>query len=73
MPAAKCFDAVVLRAVDEMDRAVREAALRASERVLIVGTARQSGYAGLADGFRLDEPLALPESNDGILWVARRC
>ena len=73
MPAAKCFDAVVLRAVDEMDRAVREAGLRASERVLIVGTARQSGYAGLADGFRLDEPLALPESSDGVLWVARRC
>jgi len=73
MPAARRFDAVALRAVDEMDRAVREAGLRANERVLIVGTARRSSYLGLADSFRLDEPVALPESNDGVLWVAHRC
>ena len=40
MPAARRFDAVALRAVDEMERAVGEAGLRAREQVLIVGTAR---------------------------------
>ena len=33
MPAARRFDAVVLRAVDDMDGSVGEAALRAKERV----------------------------------------
>lgn len=73
MPAARRFDAVALRAVDEMERAVGEAGLRAREQVLIVGTARQSGYPGLAASFRMDEPVPLPESNGGVLWVAHRC
>jgi 16S rRNA (guanine527-N7)-methyltransferase len=73
MPAARRFDAVVLRAVDDMDAAVCEAGLRARERVLIVGTARHSVYPGLAENFRMDEPLSLPESNGGALWVAHRC
>lgn len=73
MPAARRFDAVTMRGVDEMDRAVREAGLRARDRVLIVGTVRQSMYAGLAEGFHMDETVPLPESNDGVLWVAHRC
>ena len=73
MPAARRFDAVALRAVEEMERAVGEAGLRAREQVLIVGTARQSSYPGLAEKFRMDEPVPLPESNDGVLWIARRC
>lgn len=73
MPAARRFDVVALRAVDQMDRAVREAALRASERVLIVGNARQSSYSGLAEHFRMAEPVPLPESNEGVLWIANHC
>ncbi len=73
MPAARRFDAVALRAVDEMERAVGEAGLRAREQVLIVGTARRSSYPGLAEKFRMDEPVPLPESNDGVLWIAHRC
>jgi 16S rRNA (guanine527-N7)-methyltransferase len=73
MPAARRFDGVTLRAVDDMNAAVREAGLRAREQVLIVGTARQSGYPGLAASFRMDEPVPLPESNGGVLWVAHRC
>jgi 16S rRNA (guanine527-N7)-methyltransferase len=72
MPEARRFDAVALRAVDDMDAAVREAGLRARERVLIMGTTRQSVYPGLAENFRMDEPLSLPESNGGALWVAHR-
>ena len=73
MPAARRFDSVALRAVEEMERAAGEAGLRAREQVLIVGTARQSSYPGLAEKFRMDEPVPLPESNDGVLWIARRC
>jgi hypothetical protein len=64
---------VALRAVDEMERAVGKAGRRAREQVLIVGTGRQPIYPGLAENFRMDEPVHLPESNDGVLWVAHRC
>jgi hypothetical protein len=40
---------------------------------LIVGTTRQSVYPGLTENFRMDEPLSLPDSNGGALWVAHRC
>ncbi len=73
MPAERRFDVVALRAVEGMDRAVGEAGLRAAGRVLILGTARHSVYPGLAENFRMDEPVPLPESNDGVLWVAHRC
>jgi 16S rRNA (guanine527-N7)-methyltransferase len=72
MPAERRFDTVVLRAVDEMERAAGEAGFRAREQVLIVGTARQPVYPGLAENFRMDEPVSLPESNGGVLWVAHR-
>jgi len=72
MPAVRRFDTVTLRAVDEMERAVGEAGLRAREQVLIVGTARQPSYPGLAEKFRMDEPVPLPESNDAVLWIAHR-
>jgi len=73
MPAARRFDSVALRAVEEMERAAGEAGLRAREQVLIVGTARQPSYPRLAEKFRMDDPVHLPESNDGVLWIARRC
>jgi len=61
MPAERQFDVVALRAVEGMDRAVGEAGLRAAGRVLILGTARHSVYPGLAENFRMDEPVPLPE------------
>jgi 16S rRNA (guanine527-N7)-methyltransferase len=73
MAAERRFDVVALRAVDVMDRAVGEAGLRADGRVLIVGTARHSVYPGLAENFHMDEPVPLPESNDGVLWIGHRC
>ena len=72
MPAARRFDAVALRAVDEMERAVGKAGRRAREQVLIVGTGRQPSYTGLAENFRMDKPVPLPESNGGVLWIAHR-
>jgi 16S rRNA (guanine527-N7)-methyltransferase len=72
MPAARRFDVVVLRAVDDMDLAVGEAGLRAQERVLIVGTADQAVYSGLREDFHMAEPISLPRLNDGVLWIAHR-
>ncbi len=72
MAAGRRFDTVVLRGVDQMDCAVGEAGQRASGSVMIVGTSGRADYAGLADGFRRAEPVALPEMKDGVLWVAHR-
>jgi 16S rRNA (guanine527-N7)-methyltransferase len=72
MPPARQFDTVVLRAVDDMDAAVAEAAARASRQVLILTTARQPANPALATHFRLVEPIPLPESKEGVLLIAHR-
>lgn len=71
MPAERRFDVVALRAVDDMDAAIRGAGIRARERVLILGTASQSSNAGLGE-FRVSETIPLPESKDSVLLVATR-
>ena len=72
MPAERRFDVVALRAVDEMESAVRGAGERARERVLILGTSGQSYGVEFAEGFHLSQSIPLPESKDGVLWVAKR-
>ena len=72
MPPARQFETVVLRAVDDMEAAVREAATRARSQVFILTTSRQSANPALAERFRLAEPIPLPESNEGVLLTARR-
>jgi len=74
MPPSCRFDTVTLRAVDQMDSAIHEAARRAEHRVLILSTLGTSHQlsAPLADDFRMPEPVPLPESHDGVLLIARR-
>jgi 16S rRNA (guanine527-N7)-methyltransferase len=72
MPPARQFDTIVLRAVDDMDTAVREAAARASGQVLILTTSRQSVHPALAANFRLADPIPLPKSAEGVLLIAHR-
>jgi 16S rRNA (guanine527-N7)-methyltransferase len=72
MPSERQFDTVVLRAVDDMDAAVAEAAARASRQVLILTTTRQPANPALATHFRLAEPIPLPESTEGVLLIAHR-
>lgn len=72
MHADRQFDAVAMRAVDDMEAAVGEAANRASDRVVIIGTARLVAYPALATDFNFEEPVALPESPGGVLLIARR-
>lgn len=72
MPSMRNFHTVALRAVDDMDSAVREAGRRATSRVMILGTSRQLIYSGLSEGFRMAKPVPLPESDDGVLLIATR-
>jgi 16S rRNA (guanine527-N7)-methyltransferase len=67
MPVGRQFDVVAMRAVDKMEAAVAEAAKRARERVLILGT---SG-AEYSEFGRV-ETVGLPGSADGVLWIGRR-
>ena len=71
MPTDRGFHTVALRAVDEMDAAVAEASRRAEKRIMILGT-RWATYPTLGIQFQLTELVPLPNSNDGVLWVARR-
>jgi 16S rRNA (guanine527-N7)-methyltransferase len=72
MPKSRQFQTVTLRAVDDMDTAVAEAAARAASRILILTTARHSAYSSLATDFRLADPIPIPESSDGIVLIANR-
>jgi 16S rRNA (guanine527-N7)-methyltransferase len=72
MPAARRFDVVTLRAVDHMESAIREAGIRATSRVVILGTSRASLAHILSADFEVTERLPLPESNDGILEILHR-
>jgi 16S rRNA (guanine527-N7)-methyltransferase len=72
MPDTRRFDVVALRAVDNMETAVREAGIRASERVLILGTPQSSLSPILSEHFDVAEQVALPESKDGFLEILRR-
>ncbi len=70
MPSTRRFDTITLRAVDNMDTALAEAARRAERRILILGT--MTRLAAPPDGFELDPPIPLPESSSGVLLIATR-
>ena len=71
MPSIRQFHTVTLRAVDDINAAIAEAAARASHRVLILTTSRQSAFPVHAE-FRQAEPIPLPESSNGVLLIAER-
>jgi hypothetical protein len=71
MPLERQFDVVARRAVDGMKTAVGEAARRARERVVIVGTL-DGVVRGLAAGFLLEERVLLPGSERGAVVTFRR-
>jgi 16S rRNA (guanine527-N7)-methyltransferase len=71
MPPNRQFDTIVLRAVDDMDTAVREAARRASRKVLILSTFGRT-YPALAGHFYPAKSIPLPESKDAVLQILHR-
>ena len=72
MPAARRFDTVALRAVDNMEAALGEAVRRASQRILILGSGRTSLPPELAEEFPVCEQTALPQTVGGVLLEFRR-
>jgi 16S rRNA (guanine527-N7)-methyltransferase len=72
MPAARTFDTVALRAVDAMDDAVAEAAVRARQQVLILATSSSALSLRLPEDFHLGERVPLPQSDQGVLLIAQR-
>lgn len=71
MPAGRQFDTVALRAVDDMDAAIREAGRRASGQVLILGT-QAATYPALSAEFAAADPVPMPGSTGGVLLGLRR-
>jgi 16S rRNA (guanine527-N7)-methyltransferase len=68
MPADRTFDAVALRAVEDMPAAIAAAALRSTNRLLILSTLQ----AIIPPGFELESAIPLPESHNAVLLVACR-
>jgi 16S rRNA (guanine527-N7)-methyltransferase len=72
MPVSRRFDAVTLRAVDNMESALGEAGRRASQRIVILGSGRTSLPPELAEEFPVCEEAALPQTADGVLFELHR-
>jgi len=70
MAPGRRFDEVAMRAVDGMEAAVKEAGRRAKGRVLVLGTTRARPDFG--EGFVAGDGVAVPGSEEGVLWVGRR-
>jgi 16S rRNA (guanine527-N7)-methyltransferase len=71
MPPARRFHIVALRAVDNMDTAVAEAASRASSQLLILTTGT-AAYPTLAPDFGLTQSHSIPESANSALQIHTR-
>jgi 16S rRNA (guanine527-N7)-methyltransferase len=71
MPFGRQFDGVAMRAVDKMAVAVCEGSARTRRRLLILGTAGLTSLPGLKE-FGTIETVAVPNSSEGILLIARR-
>jgi 16S rRNA (guanine527-N7)-methyltransferase len=65
MPPDRKFETVTLRAVDDMDAAIREATKRATNRVLILTTAQSR--TGPQNGTSM--PIPIPNSTDRVLQM----
>lgn len=68
MPENRAFEAVTLRAVEDMPAAIAAAALRCHRKLLILGMLD----VRIPSEFGLEEAIPLPESHDAALIIARR-
>jgi 16S rRNA (guanine527-N7)-methyltransferase len=68
MPNNRKFEAVTLRAVEEMPTAIASAALRSTHTLLILGMLDTE----IPSSFTLENTLPFPESENSVLMIARR-
>ena len=71
MPPDRRFHTVTLRAVDQIDAAIAEAARRAEHCILILGT-RNAVYPTVPGSFHFAAPIPLPDSETGAIRIADR-
>jgi 16S rRNA (guanine527-N7)-methyltransferase len=72
MASTRRFDVVAMRAVDNMEAAVREAAMRASGRILILGSSGGARGEILGQDFDLTTRVPLPGTTESFLAVFSR-
>jgi 16S rRNA (guanine527-N7)-methyltransferase len=73
MPETRSFDAVALRAVDKMQRALLAARPRAGEFLILLTTEQaQAIHENLVNDFVWRKPLPLPYGNQSILLIGSR-
>lgn len=72
MPETRQFHTVTLRAVDDMEAAIHEAACRATHRVMILGTSKQAESPALSIQFNKAKVIPIPNSTDRVLLIANR-
>jgi 16S rRNA (guanine527-N7)-methyltransferase len=72
MPASRRFDTVTLRAVDNMESAVLQAANRAERQIVILGALASSFSGVLSPGFLPTLRIAVPGSTGGVLEIFGR-
>jgi 16S rRNA (guanine527-N7)-methyltransferase len=70
MPSGRQFDVVTLRAVDDMELAVKAAAERSVGRLLLLTTSRHAGLE--LPGFAVAAAIAIPASQEQILLTLAR-
>jgi 16S rRNA (guanine527-N7)-methyltransferase len=73
MPESRQFHTVALRAVDNMEAAIKEAGRRAIHRVALLTTRQaQLDVPSFTEAFKFSSSIQLPESASGILAIAHR-
>lgn len=75
MPATQLYDAVTLRAVDQMESACRIAALKVTPggQMFVFTTDRlQTSVTSATPSIHWQEPLRIPHSDHGLLLIGRR-
>jgi 16S rRNA (guanine527-N7)-methyltransferase len=73
MPAERLFDAVALRAVEKMERAIPAGAQRATRFLVLFTTAELAGkHRGLASGFAWPRDIELPNADRRVLAIGHR-
>ncbi len=72
LPASRVFDITTLRAVDNMETALQEAAGRTTNRLIILTTATGAPAQLLSSTFEPLDNRPIPESTEGILVILQR-
>jgi 16S rRNA (guanine527-N7)-methyltransferase len=72
LPPSRTFEVTTLRAVDNMEAALQEAATRTTHRLVILTTAKNPASQLLSNSFETLDRLPIPLSTEAILEILQR-